>query len=186
MPLHCGTDRHIYLRSSPSKSSRVARIDVRNGKSGSTSSSGVIERLPQRPWLQSRHLTVVISRFSRCGAKTTSGMRATLASSSAVRQCSRVKIRGPLWQKRKKLSRKSKIGTSKVHVLCMKNSNKWEARSMIFIIICLFSYWPRQNIRGIEGSISKKKFLRKIEKSNIAVRRVVRPCLGHYDFHCIY
>ena len=71
VPLHCGTDRHIYLRSSPSKSSRVARIDVRNGKSGSTSSSGVIERLPQRPWVQLRHLTVVISRFSRCGVTMT-------------------------------------------------------------------------------------------------------------------
>ena len=32
---------------------------------------------------------------------------------------------------------------------------------MIFIIIWSFSYWPRQNIRGIEGNISKKKFLRK-------------------------
>ena len=42
----------------------------------------------------------------------------------------------------------------------MKKENKLEARSMIFIIIWSFSYWPRQNIRGIEGSISKK-FLRK-------------------------
>ena len=55
--------------------------------------------------------------------------------------------------------------------------------SKIFIIICLFSYWPRQNIRGIEGSISKKKFLRKKQHCR---QGVGRPCLGHYDFHYMY
>ena len=95
--------------------------------------------LKQRPVVQSLVFTLDLSGFTKCGDERRSGWASDHTSRSAVLQCSRIGDLPAIVTKWTKLSRISKIGTSKVHVLCMKNSNKLEARSMIFIIICLFS-----------------------------------------------
>ena len=59
-------------------------------ESGSTSSSEVTERLPQRPWVQSRDFPVGMSRFSRCGDTRRSGYASD----------SRVHLRSPSMQSR--------------------------------------------------------------------------------------
>ena len=71
-------------------------IDVQNDLWLESNDLTEINALKQRPVAQSLVFMLDICRFTLCGGTTTSGMRATLASSSAVRQCSRVKIRGPL------------------------------------------------------------------------------------------
>ena len=71
-------------------------IDVQNDLWLESNDLTESNALKQRPVVQSLVFTLDICRFTLCGGTTTSGMRATLASSSAVRQCSRVKIRGSL------------------------------------------------------------------------------------------
>ena len=70
--LHCGTDRHIFLYFAieifSSRSHWCSKWE-----SGSTSSIVLTERIPQRPWVQSRSFPWGISRFSRCGDKRRSG-----------------------------------------------------------------------------------------------------------------
>ena len=117
-----------------------------------------------------------------------SGWASDTTSRSAARQCSRITIFRFIWVSRLPLRRECKIRTSKCTDICIKKRNKLEARSKIFIIIWSFSYWPRQNICCIEGSISKKNFLRKkqycSQESGQTVSGAKRIPLFHYTCTC--
>ena len=119
MEMQCGciaelTDTFVFVFS-PSRSSRVVRIDVRNGN------QALLHRVKwQNAFHNGRECSRVIWRllfpaFQDAVLQWRSGWVSGTTSRSAARQCSRITIFRLFWVSRLPLSRNCKIGTSNCH-----------------------------------------------------------------------
>ena len=113
--VHHGTDRHIYLRSSPSRSSRVVRIDVGNGNRLERMTFADNNTLNNGRWCSCMFWRWISPALQDAVIQWRSGWVSGTTSRSAARQWSRITIFRFFWVSWLPLSRNCKIGTSNCH-----------------------------------------------------------------------